>query len=49
MINLLRPKYLFPESKGEYRELDAHARVAMEVGILPEKHLYSKTRNGNGV
>ena len=35
MINLLRPKYLFP-IQGEYRELDAHARVAMEVGILPE-------------
>ena len=35
MINLLQPKYLFP-IQGEYRELDAHARVAMEVGILPE-------------
>ena len=35
MINLLRPNYLFP-IQGEYRELDAHARVAMEVGILPE-------------
>ena len=35
MINLLRPKYLFP-IQGEYRELDAHARVAMKVGILPE-------------
>ena len=35
MINLLRPKYLFP-IQGEYRELDAHARIAMEVGILPE-------------
>ena len=35
MINLLRPNYLFP-IQGEYRELDAHARLAMEVGILPE-------------
>ncbi|MBP2622977.1 ribonuclease J [Streptococcus oricebi] len=35
MINLLQPKYLFPV-QGEYRELDAHARAAMEVGMLPE-------------
>ena len=35
MINLLRPNYLFP-IQGEYRELDAHASLAMEVGILPE-------------
>jgi len=35
MINLLRPQYLFPV-QGEYRELDAHAKAAMEVGMLPE-------------
>ncbi|EJO18532.1 hypothetical protein HMPREF1150_0068 [Streptococcus sp. AS14] len=35
MINLLQPKYLFP-IQGEYRGLDAHAKAAMEVGILPE-------------
>lgn len=35
MINLMKPKFLFP-IQGEYRELDAHAKVAMEVGILPE-------------
>ncbi len=32
MINC--PKY--SSDPLEYRELDAHARVAMEVGILPE-------------
>ncbi|MDO4667596.1 MAG: ribonuclease J [Streptococcus sp.] len=35
MLNLIRPKFLFP-IQGEYRELDAHAKVAMEVGMLPE-------------
>jgi len=35
MINLLQPKYLFP-IQGEYRGLDAHAKAAMEVGMLPE-------------
>lgn len=35
MINLIKPKFLFP-IQGEYRELAAHAKVAMEVGILPE-------------
>ena len=35
MINLLQPKYLFP-IQGEYRELDAHAKAAMAVGMLPE-------------
>ena len=35
MINLLHPKYLFP-IQGEYRGLDAHAKAAMEVGMLPE-------------
>ncbi|WP_084675549.1 ribonuclease J [Streptococcus pneumoniae] len=36
MINLLQPKYLFPV-QGEYRELDAHAKAAMAVGMLPER------------
>ena len=35
MINLLRPKYLFP-IQGEYRELVFHTRVAMEVVIFTE-------------
>ena len=35
MLNLLRPQYLFPV-QGEYRELLAHAELALEVGILPE-------------
>ena len=36
MINLLHPQYLFP-IQGEYRELDAHAKAAMAVGMLPER------------
>ncbi|MCD9219866.1 ribonuclease J [Streptococcus thermophilus] len=35
MLNLLRPQYLFPV-QGEYRELQAHAELALEVGFLPE-------------
>lgn len=35
MINLLQPKHLFP-IQGEYRDLQAHAELAQEVGILPE-------------
>ena len=35
MLNLLRPQYLIPV-QGEYRELQAHAELALEVGILPE-------------
>lgn len=35
MMNLLRPQYLFPV-QGEYRELQAHAELALEVGLLPE-------------
>ncbi|MGT2743352.1 ribonuclease J [Streptococcus plurextorum] len=35
MINLLKPKYLFP-IQGEYRDLAAHADLAEEIGILPE-------------
>ena len=41
MINLLQPKYLFP-IQGEYRELDAHAKAAMAVGMLPECILIPK-------
>ena len=35
MMNIMKPKYLFPV-QGEYRELQAHAELALEVGILPE-------------
>lgn len=35
MINLLRPKYLFP-IQGEYRDLASHAELAQEVGMYPE-------------
>ncbi|WP_159548650.1 ribonuclease J [Streptococcus halichoeri] len=35
LINLTRPKYLFP-IQGEYRDLAAHAALAEEVGMLPE-------------
>lgn len=35
LINLLKPKYLFPV-QGEYRELAAHADVALELGMFPE-------------
>ncbi|TWT11986.1 ribonuclease J [Streptococcus sp. sy004] len=35
IINLLQPKYLFP-IQGEYRDLQAHAELAQEVGVLPE-------------
>ena len=51
MLNLLQPKYLFP-IQGEYRGLDAHAKAAMEVGILPENILIPKRGSvmsyGNG-
>lgn len=36
LINLLKPTYLFPV-QGEYRELAAHAKLALEIGHLPEK------------
>ena len=42
MINLLQPNYLFP-IQGEYRELDAHAKAAMAVGMLPE-HIFIPTK-----
>ncbi|MGT2771783.1 ribonuclease J [Streptococcus marimammalium] len=35
MINLMKPKYLFP-IQGEYRELAAHSGLAQEVGMFPE-------------
>ena len=35
MLNILRPKYLFP-IQGEYRQLDAHANAALEIGFYPE-------------
>lgn len=35
MMNLIKPKYLFP-IQGEYRDLAAHAKLAEEIGILPE-------------
>lgn len=41
MLNLLRPTYLFP-IQGEYRELDAHARAALEIGFYPENIIIVK-------
>lgn len=38
MINLLKPKYLFP-IQGEYRDLSAHADLAEEVG-MPADNIY---------
>jgi ribonuclease J len=35
MIDIMKPKHLVP-IQGEYRELEAHAEAAMEVGVLPE-------------
>ncbi|MCP1639086.1 ribonuclease J [Streptococcus gallinaceus] len=35
MLNILRPKFLFP-IQGEYRQLDAHATAALEIGMFPE-------------
>lgn len=35
LLNLLKPKYLFP-IQGEYRDLAAHAALAEEIGVLPE-------------
>ena len=36
MINLFATQVSLPDS-GEYRELDAHAKAAMAVGMLPER------------
>ena len=35
MLSLVRPKYFLPVH-GEYRQLIAHAKTAMQVGIAPE-------------
>lgn len=35
MLNILQPKFLFP-IQGEYRQLDAHANAALEIGMFPE-------------
>ncbi|WP_330848068.1 MBL fold metallo-hydrolase RNA specificity domain-containing protein, partial [Streptococcus suis] len=32
MLNIMKPKYLFPV-QGEYRQLDAHAKAALEIGM----------------
>ena len=42
LIDILRPKNLIP-IQGEYRELRAHAELAMEMGILPE-HIFIAKR-----
>ncbi|MDR0199840.1 MAG: ribonuclease J [Streptococcaceae bacterium] len=42
MLDILRPKNLIPV-QGEYRELKAHADLAMEVGMLPE-HIFIAKR-----
>ncbi|MFC4652851.1 ribonuclease J [Lactococcus nasutitermitis] len=42
MIDILRPKNLIP-IQGEYRELRAHAELAMDMGILPE-HIFIAKR-----
>ncbi|HFU4025740.1 TPA: ribonuclease J [Streptococcus suis] len=41
MLNILRPKYLFPV-QGEYRQLDAHAKAAFEIGMFPENIIIVK-------
>ncbi|MFZ2577133.1 MAG: ribonuclease J [Lactococcus hircilactis] len=38
MMDILRPKNLIP-IQGEYRELHAHAELAMDMGMLPE-HIF---------
>ena len=42
LIDILRPKNLIP-IQGEYRELSAHANLAMEMGVLPE-HIFIAKR-----
>lgn len=42
LIDILRPKNLIP-IQGEYRELRAHAELAMDMGILPE-HIFIAKR-----
>lgn len=41
MIDIMQPKNLIPV-QGEYRELEAHAECAMEVGIKPENIFIEK-------
>lgn len=41
MLNIIRPKYLFP-IQGEYRQLDAHAKAALEIGMFPENIIIVK-------
>ncbi|HEL1586272.1 TPA: ribonuclease J [Streptococcus suis] len=41
MLNILKPKYLFPV-QGEYRQLDAHAKAALEIGMYPENIIIVK-------
>ncbi|HEL9645725.1 TPA: ribonuclease J [Streptococcus suis] len=41
MLNILQPKYLFPV-QGEYRQLDAHAKAALEIGFYPENIIIVK-------
>lgn len=42
MMNLMQPKYLIPV-QGEYRQLDAHARLGEEIGI-PMKNIFITAR-----
>lgn len=41
MLNIMKPKYLFPV-QGEYRQLDAHAKAALEIGMYPENIIIVK-------
>lgn len=41
MLNIMRPKFLFP-IQGEYRQLEAHAKAALEIGMYPENILIVK-------
>lgn len=41
LLNILRPAYLFP-IQGEYRQLDAHARAAREIGMAADQVIIVK-------
>ncbi|HEL2575641.1 TPA: ribonuclease J [Streptococcus suis] len=41
MLNIMKPKYLFP-IQGEYRQLNAHAKAALEIGMYPENIIIVK-------
>lgn len=41
MLNIMQPKFLFP-IQGEYRQLDAHANAALEIGMFPENIIIVK-------